>query len=122
VADEPEKFLLGLTRQLCKAVRHHIDLHTPDKQGVTKRDHLIQAQRALGKPIEELRPYPLPKRFEYLVDWFWDLDMLRESTFSGLSRVKLLEIEAWERRNGIELTLWELDSIRAMETERLKEK
>jgi hypothetical protein len=55
-----------------------------------------------------------------MLEWFWDIDMLRQSGFS-MSRVSLSEIEAWERRNGVELSLWELDTYRAMESERLKD-
>ena len=57
----------------------------------------------------------LPAAGVALWDVFVELQSERESGMNGAGRIPLTSIEAWTRLNGVELTPWEVTTLKAMD-------
>lgn len=78
------------------------------------RDHLKAFERATGKVHPRIAEAPpLPKGCELVLRDFLDLHGSRTSTGFGPARISFLELDAWQRVNGVTLEAWEIDAIRA---------
>lgn len=125
----PRKFFQSLIAQLCRAVGHHVEWFTPDKDGVRKCDHVYQVEKTLGPTGLMDAPYINPCVL-YLVNWFWELDSGRTYGFAlpgqkaGFAMVNPLaysDIKAWADMSQIRIQPWELRAIKSMDAERLRQ-
>ena len=64
----------------------------------------------------ELDGPPAPAALGYLWGWFVELSTARGgSGFGGLNPIAYLEIDAWARLSGVELTAFELGVLRRLD-------
>jgi hypothetical protein len=105
------KFHASLTEKLCEAVRRHVELHFPRKDGSNLLDHLEQVEKVSGK---ELISFPeVPTGSELYFEWF--LELLPSCvTPMGHAPLCYNEIEAWSRLSGIRLSFGEAKLLRDM--------
>lgn len=76
-------------------------------------DH-VKALAAAGDPeeIERLERVAKPPYLtEHIWRWFQDLSQSRQSGGMGVARLSRLEIQAWERDEGVGLRPWERRAI-----------
>jgi hypothetical protein len=90
------------------------ELAERQEDGSTMRDHLKAFEKATGKAHPRLAAAPrLPKGCEQVLADFMDLHGCRTSTGFGPAPISYLELDAWQRVNGLRLEAWEIDAIRA---------
>lgn len=68
----------------------------PDKNGVTKREHLKQVERQLGRSVKELEgPCDFPILLTHVWVAFCSLSNTRSSSMGGISGISFTEIKNW---------------------------
>ena len=93
---------------------HEFRLSRRMKDGSTERDHLLAAQRMLGRALLELESPPLPDWMLYLWGWFVELHQGRQAGF-GASPLAWADMWAWASLTGRRMTPWEVHCIRAVD-------
>ncbi len=96
---------------------------SPGADGTTRRDHIEEAARQLGKTPEELWPaedeaddaLEVPEGGECLWNWFQELSAGRGNNGFGPTAISWADIEAWARLTAIELTPYETLTLRSMD-------
>lgn len=81
--------------------------------GATRLDH-VRALADMGDPeeIERLdRVAAPPAHTTHVWRWFQDISQTRQSFGMGAGRLSRLEIQAWERDEGVSLRPWERAAI-----------
>lgn len=78
------------------------------KDGVTLRQHLKQA----GRAVEDPEP---PEAVEHVLEWFFELSRARSSNGFGVNPISHLEIQAWAGLYGIRLASHEMRMLAAMD-------
>lgn len=73
---------------------------------------MLAAQSRLGRPLPELDIEPLPDELYYLWVWFVDLSNARQDN----QAISYLEINAWASLMHIQLDLFEVRAIKALDT------
>lgn len=68
-----------------------------------------------GKAPADLRGPELPGAAVYLWNWFLDLNAGRGGTGFGPSPLSFTEINSWASLNGLRLSRFELDCIKALD-------
>jgi hypothetical protein len=113
---------LEATKQLQAWIRREASLNSKDKYGVTARQHLlsgIKQFKAIGKDTSGLEadvaPLPIPLGTDYLIGLFARLSRTRAEGMSGGLPITYTEIKAYCDLTGEQLTLWELETIVAMD-------
>lgn len=91
-------------------MRKLFELAQTDKQGVSRRAYLEQAERSTKKRSTELDLPEYPHELSYLVDWYMQLDKQRSSSM-GVSPLSWLEIEAWSRLLLVPIRAWEVKAL-----------
>ncbi len=87
-------------------------LNAIQSDGSTLRDHLEIVASRTGIIPEELEDCQLPDSGAYLWSWFSEVSGARGM---GAPAISHLEIEAWARMKGLELTMFEVKAIRALD-------
>lgn len=82
--------------------------------GDTLRGFLQWEAQASGKADPRLTAHP-PVGCEFLWATYCELAVMRPSGM-GMSPIPGIEYEAWQRMNGIALTPWEIDTLKAMDS------
>jgi hypothetical protein len=82
-------------------------------EGGTLRQHLQQLHAQTGQLDPELAE-ELPAEAAALWGAYLQLSASRARGF-GPSAITYVEIEAWQRLQGVQLTPWELDTLTAMD-------
>ena len=97
------------------------ELNAPQDDGATLRDHLemYQASTGMMHPIMKAAPH-LPAGCEYLWSDFMDMHSTRQFRDSGPAPISFLDIDAWQRVNGVALQPWQLNAIRRADAEFLR--
>lgn len=76
-------------------------------------DHLASAWERSGKePRRLVEAQELPAGLELLWDDFLELHSARGSTGFGPARITFVDIDAWQRVNGVTLRPWQIEAIR----------
>jgi len=96
---------------------------SPGADGTTRRDHIEEAARQLGKTPEELWPVEdeaddapeVPEGGECLWNWFQELSAGRGNNGFGPTAISWADIEAWARLTAVELTPYETLTLRSMD-------
>lgn len=65
-------------------------------------------------------PPPLSPHAAYLWAWYCDLAQTRAAGGFGPARISRLEIQAWERDEGVRLEPWERRAIMQLDAEHLR--
>lgn len=94
-------------------------MHTPDKDGVSLYDHLVQIQKQTGFKDPQLEPLTFPAGSIYLWNWFWELDKGRSGTGFGPAPLAYTEILAWSVLTHNNPTPFEIAVLKDMDSERL---
>ncbi len=82
--------------------------------GMTLRDHLKAYEQQTGKVHPEMaNRAALPSACQQVFSDFTELHCARGSTGFGPARITFVDIDAWERVNGLKLDAWEIEAIRA---------
>jgi hypothetical protein len=103
------QFFAELRDALVAATKAALELDYPDESGTSARDHLLQVYDQTGIWDEKLDSIEVPEEGAILWTWFWEIR--RDQPLS------LFEIESFARINDLELTPWEVATIRAMDGE-----
>lgn len=107
---------------MCDAVRRHVLLTKPRKDGSTLHDHLDQAEKSGIPWPEEYTPLPPPQGLEHVWNIFWELrSTCGQGVGFGPTRISYLELDAWQRVTKSDLSQQELDCIVAMDSAYLAE-
>jgi hypothetical protein len=91
----------------------HLGRKGPD--GRPLREHLLAGWRQTGKKPDELDLPPLDPSLQPIWDAFLDLGRSRAPAMSGLAPITYSEILAWQQANRVDLTPWEVDTLRAVD-------
>lgn len=87
-----------------------------DKDGVSVREHLKQVQKQTGTPPKELLgPIP-PVELRYVWSIFLSLHGGRRYSEHGPDALSYSEIKAWCDLCHEDLTIWELDIVKRIDT------
>jgi hypothetical protein len=89
-----------------------VELNAKLEDGATLRVHLQRMAVNSGGRVVDPRLVPAEIPLEVSAVWgaFLSLTLSRRSGM-GLSPLTLVDIEAWSRMNGVQLTPWELDCL-----------
>lgn len=102
--------------ELCLWAEFNFKLNTPDKDGITKREHLEQVERQIGRKPEELEP---PTEFPTLLSHVWSafisLSNARAAGFSGPSPITYTEIKSWKETTQTPLDPWEVEAVKRID-------
>lgn len=118
-------FFECLARQLDAYVKHLVRFNLPDKNGVTKKDHLLKVRKQLakaGKTEEELdrqfaelkEPEVMPAGI-MLLNKFMELSSARQSGTNGPLPISYTEMKAYAELTDTEFDPWEVETIRSMD-------
>lgn len=58
----------------------------------------------------------MPRAAQYLLDWFWELNLGRGVSQAGYLGLSSVEIVAWATLRQVTLRDWELDAIRQLDS------
>lgn len=121
-------FFAQVTQQLKDYVRRETKLNTPDKNGVSQRKHLEsfrkqleklgRSEESLREQFSELEPLPIPDGFQYLITVFYELSSARSyGAMGGVLPLSYLEIKAYQEVTDQHLEPYEVEIIKAMDSE-----
>jgi len=92
--------------------RHQFELSQPQEDGTPLAVHLQTVWDKTGKEPEMLANAPaLPIGCASLWADFLELHASRGSTGWGAARITFVDLEAWQRVRGTQLSAWEIDCI-----------
>lgn len=94
---------------------HDFGLSISDKQGVTRRDHLRQVQKTIGRPPEGLVGPPFPDRLSYLWEAFLSLHSGRTYGAMAPNPLSWSDIKAWNDLMDANLKEWDVRAIKALD-------
>jgi hypothetical protein len=83
--------------------------------GATLREHLELAWRQTGKKPDQLFVPELPYVLTNVWEWFAEMHATRSSGEFGICKLGYVAIDSWSRLVGIELSLFELKCIVALD-------
>jgi hypothetical protein len=90
------------------------------KSKATESDHLAQVAKQLGKDVEEIERSndfaPFPTIAGFVWDNFMDLHDGRSYGMNGPENLDYRSIKAWCDLTGIELSPWELKTIKSLDS------
>lgn len=95
------------------------DLQKPDKDGITKRDHLTQVAKQTGRD-ELLAGPPLPEVAAYLWETFLELHRGRSYGMGGGNPLTYEGILAWCNLSGVRLSWGEVEIVKMLDAAWLK--
>lgn len=96
--------------------RHQFELSKPQEDGTPLLVHLQLASEKSGKLHPMLANGPtLPKGAKQLWDEFLQLHGSRGSSGWGPQRITFVDIDAWQRVNGVTFEPWEISAIRKLD-------
>lgn len=75
----------------------------------------VAARRGHADARAELVGPEYPRRYQYLIDWFYELHRRRGSGPMGPAGFTWPDFDAWARRTGREPSPWEFDVLSAMD-------
>ena len=87
-----------------------MELGVRQPDGATLRTHLQRLYANTGRADEKLDADGVPAEVRPLWETYLTLSATRR-TGMGLSPLALVDIEAWQRMNGIRFSPWELDTL-----------
>jgi hypothetical protein len=88
-------------------------LAEPEEDGSPLLDHLLAVERQTGVRPQILADAPsIPSGCEELWPIFNQLHACRGSNGFGPSRISFVDLDAWQRLNGVRLRPWEIEAIR----------
>jgi len=95
---------------------HEFDLNKPDDKGVTRREHLEQVERQIGRKPEALEnPVNFPVLLRHVWAAFCSLNNARSAGFSGPNPITYTEIKAWKELTGTPMLPWEIEGIKRLD-------
>lgn len=105
--------------------RQSVELNTPNKNGVTKKQTLergrkqlskVKTEQQLAEMFKELEPIKAERGTEWLVGVFNELSSARGYGLNGPLAITHQEIKAYCDLMDLDLTPWDVSVIRAMDT------
>jgi hypothetical protein len=114
----PRAFYQGLSEALATyaQAQFHLAQRLPD--GHTRREH-YQALARNGRHVLELHPQPLPATCAGVWAVFCELDAERGASVAGACPITSAQLLDWQRLHGIDLSGWEIATIRQLDRLRL---
>ncbi len=109
-------FFGKVEKQLIAFAEHTFRLSKTDKKGVTKRAHLLQVAKTLGRKPPALIGPPFPERADYLWQMFLDLHTGRSYSSNGPNPLSWSDIKAWADLLEVGLKDWEVRVIKALDS------
>lgn len=94
---------------------HDFGLSVTDKNGVTRRAHLQQVQKSLGRPPADLVGPPFPERLAYLWDAFLSLHSGRTYGAMAPNPLSWVDIKSWNDLMGADMKEWEVRAVKALD-------
>jgi hypothetical protein len=94
---------------------HEFKLNIPDKDGISKRDHLEQVERQTGLRPKELDGPLFPELLAHIWSAFHVLNSARTVGFSGPNPITYGDIKAWMELTETPLTAFEVEAIRKLD-------
>jgi hypothetical protein len=82
---------------------------------VSLRQHLLQAQKSLGRPPQGLAGPPFPDRLAYLWETFLHIHSGRSYGANGPNPLSWPDIKAWDDLMQAGLKEWEVRVIKALD-------
>jgi hypothetical protein len=95
--------------------RHQFWLNEAGGDGATRRDHMLQASRQLGRPVPELEGPACPPSLQPIWLLFLDLSGSRTMHAAGPNPITWPDLQAWAAMTGDSLSGMELAAIRALD-------
>lgn len=93
----------------------------PDKQGITKREHLLQVEKSTKRKPKDLEnPHEFPRLLSHVWSFFCELQSARTAGFSGANPLSYSEIESWCRLSGNSLTPYDVAVIKQLDNTYMK--
>jgi hypothetical protein len=93
-------------------------LDQPEKDGVSRREHLLAAWRTSGVQPAELAEAPeLPDGGSKVWADFQDLHKTRRSGLNGPERIAFADLHSWQIVTRLRLELWEVRAILRLDAE-----
>ena len=109
------KFYSGLTEEAVAVLNANLVLGEGTEDGLTVRDHTEKVAAAGSKSAaERLAQAEVPLWLEVIWGWFWDLKMSSPEGM-GAPRISYQEIAAWATLECVELSVWQVRVLRAMD-------
>ena len=84
--------------------------------GVPRRNELEQVEKQTGELSPELECIEIPDCVDYLWFWFTELNVSRSSNGFGPNPINYLEIQAWNELTMNDISPWEVETIKRMDT------
>ena len=112
-------FFVEATNELERALREHVVLDFPNKDGVRLRDTLLSVERQTNGRIKDPRIHEPTKVPDVgLRAWrvFWDLSSSRGGTGYGPAAITYVELKARSELLDEVLEPWEVVAIRRMDS------
>jgi len=86
------------------------------KDGATMRSHLeVAARRGNASARTELVAPPFPRRYAYLVEWFFELHHARGAGMNGPAALTWVDFDAWARCTARTPSPWEFSVLRSLD-------
>lgn len=95
-------------------------MNASDQNGKTRRENLKQVEKQTGRTPEDLLGPQLPSLVSHIWSAFLMLSAGRQTAMGGMNPLSYGEIEAWSRLSGVTLEPWELDAIKLLDAEYLR--
>ena len=95
---------------------HQFNLNKPDANGVTKREHLEQVERQLGRNLRELEsPTDFPNILANVWTAFCDMSNTRGQGFSGPNPITYTEIKDYKELTDTPLAPREVKLLKQLD-------
>jgi hypothetical protein len=111
------QFYAALIARLVAGAEWTFRLAKPAPGGGTLGQAFRSYHKHTGKKHpEDAWDYEVPRAAQYLLEWFWELNMGRAVSQAGYLGLSSVEIVAWATLRRISLRDWELDAIRQLDS------
>jgi hypothetical protein len=114
-AGDGRKFFGPARRALTAYAEHDFRLSKPFADGTSTREHLLQAQKSLGRPPKGLVGPPFPDRCAHIWEMFTSLHSGRSYSTGGANPLSWADIKAWDDLMQANLTSWEVQMIKHLD-------
>ncbi len=99
---------------MIEAAEHQFSLDVPNAEGESIRERLEGMETRTGRRPADLDGPEPPGSLAYLLEWFADLNLDRQSTGFGPASITSGMILEWARGKGRELQVREFDALRTL--------
>lgn len=99
---------------MIEAAEHQFSLDVPTAEGSSIRERLEGLETRTGRRPQDLDGPEPPGSLAYLLEWFADLNLDRQSTGFGPASITSGMILDWARGKGRQLNVREFDALRTL--------